>query len=79
MVEVIWKGKGPAQRIHDRLKQGSDNYPLKPNAQVTTNPMRTITTIHYGASQAPSDRGFGEHNPVAALERAKAALKGEQK
>jgi hypothetical protein len=78
MVEVKWSNdRSPAQRIQDRLKQGTDNYPLKPNAQVTTNPTRTITTIHYGASQAPSDRGHGEHDPVAALERAKAALKGD--
>jgi hypothetical protein len=78
MVEVKWSdNRSPAQRIQDRLKQGTDNYPLKPNAQVTTNPMRTITTIHFGASQAPSDRGFGEHDPVAALARATAELKGK--
>jgi hypothetical protein len=59
MVEVIWKGKGPAQRIHDRLKQGSDKYPLKPNASVTTNPTRCITQVYYGSSQAPSDKGHG--------------------
>jgi hypothetical protein len=76
MVEVRWRdGRGnPAQRIHDRLSQGTDNYPLAPSAQTTTNPTRCITTIHYGASQS-SDRGHGNGpDPVAAAIAAKGGI-----
>jgi hypothetical protein len=67
MVEVRWRdGRGnPAQRIQDRLAQGSDNYPLTPSAQTTTNPTRCVTTVYFGASQAPSDRGHGPDEVLA--------------
>jgi hypothetical protein len=59
MVEVKWSGnRGPAQRIHDRLAQGSDKYPLKPDAETVTQ-QQTRTKIYYGSSQAPSVRGHG--------------------
>jgi hypothetical protein len=69
MTEVKWRdNRSPAQRIHQRLAQGSDNYPLKPSAQTTTNPTRCVTTVYFGASQAPSDGGHGSnHDPVAAV------------
>jgi hypothetical protein len=68
MVEVKWSdNRSPAQRIQDRLKQGTDNYPLKPNAGTVTQ-QQTVTKIYYGSSQSNSDRGHGpsEPDPVAA-------------
>jgi hypothetical protein len=74
MVEVRWNGRGPAQRIHDRLAQGKDAYPLKPSAQTETHHI-TRTKIYYGASQAPSDRGDGTGpDPVAAAIASKGGI-----
>jgi hypothetical protein len=67
MVEVKWSNnRGPAQRVHDRLAQGKDAYPLKPSAQTETHHI-TRTKIYYGSSQAPSDKGHGTtHDAVDA-------------
>jgi hypothetical protein len=71
MATVIYKGKSEAERIRDRLKNASGR--LGPDSVVETNPVRTITsTFHSAAHVSPSKY---EHDPVAALARAKAALK----
>jgi hypothetical protein len=70
---VIYRGKGEAERIRDRL--GNVHGTLKPNSVVETNPVRTITsTYHTAAHVSPSKY---EHDPVAALERLKAGMKGD--
>jgi len=77
MTEVKWRdNRGPAQRIHDRLAQGKDAYPLRASAQVETHPTRTVTTVYYGASQAPSDRGHGPaHDEVSAFVASKGGVR----
>ena len=76
MTEVKWRdNRGPAQRIHDRLAQGKDAYPLRANAQVETHPTRTVTTVYFGASQAPSDRGHGAPDEVSAFVASKGGVR----
>jgi hypothetical protein len=73
MATVIYKGKSEAERIRDRL--GNVHGSLKPNSVVETNPVRTITsTYHTAAHVSPSKY---EHDPVTALARATAELKGK--
>jgi hypothetical protein len=49
-------GRGPAQRIHDKLKPSCPDYAQRPidrlaaNAEAETVPTRTVTTIYYGGS-----------------------------
>ena len=73
MVEVKWSGnRGPAERVQDRLKQVTGG--LKPSAQTETHHV-TRTTIYYGSSQAPSDRGYSSsHDPVAAAIASKGGI-----
>jgi hypothetical protein len=76
MVEVLYRGKGEGQRVRDELK----NKPSARANSVTEQVHRTIVTVYHSGSAAPSDRGFGGgggHDPVAASERATAALKGK--
>jgi hypothetical protein len=71
MVEVRWNGRGPAQRVQDRLKQVTDG--LKPSAQTEMHHI-TRTTIYYGSSQSPS-RGYGSGpDPVAAAIASKGGI-----
>jgi hypothetical protein len=73
MATVIYKGKSEAERIRDRLNNVHGK--LKPNSVVETVPTRTVTsTYHAAAHVSPSKY---EHDPVAALAKARAALKGE--
>jgi hypothetical protein len=70
---VIYRGKGEAERIRDRLNNVHGS--LKPNSVVETVPTRCVTsTYHTAAHVSPSKY---EHDPVAALERANAQLKGK--
>jgi hypothetical protein len=73
MVEVRYQGKSEPQRVRDELK----NKPSLRANSITEQVQRTIVTVYHGASQAASDRGYGGHDPVGALQRANAALKGE--
>jgi len=73
MVEVIYQGKPEPQRVRDELK----NKPSLRANSITEQVHRTIVTVYHGANQAPSDVGYGGHDPVGALARAKAALRGE--
>jgi len=55
MVEVKWNtdhhlGANAEQRIKNRLKPSS---PTGGQEQKETNPVRTVTTVLYGGSQAP--------------------------
>lgn len=52
MPNVIYHGKGPAERINDRLKSSS---PEGYAHSVTTTPTRTVTCIYHGGFQ--SQRG----------------------
>jgi hypothetical protein len=70
---VIYRGKGEAERIRDRLNNVHGS--LKPNSVVETNPMRCVTsTYHTAAHVSPSKY---EHDPIGALERLKAEMKGK--
>jgi hypothetical protein len=58
MVEVIYRdGRGPAQRIADRLKPSCPDYAKRPGDHITANveetcsPTRTVTTVYNGGSQ----------------------------
>jgi hypothetical protein len=73
MPTVIYRGKSEAERIRDRLNNVHGS--LKPNSVVETVPTRTVTsTYHAAAHVSPSKY---QHDPVAALERAKSAIKGD--
>jgi hypothetical protein len=55
MPEVKYNGKGPQERINDRLRSSGGQYQgyehLMANVHTETNPTRTHTHIHHGASQ----------------------------
>lgn len=54
MAEVRYSGKGPAERIADRLKPTCpeyNRYPLTPDAQKETVPTRTVTDCFSSGSQ----------------------------
>jgi hypothetical protein len=73
MPTVIYRGKSEAERIRDRLN--NVHGPLNPNNVVETVPTRTITSTYHAAAHVPPTKY--DHDPVAALERATAALKGK--
>ena len=51
MVEVKWSdGRGPAQRIADRLKPSGG----QGDVRAETQPTRTVTTVHFAGQQAAS-------------------------
>lgn len=63
MPEVVYRdGRGPAERIQDRLRPSCPDYARRPQdrvaaqAETQTTPNRCVTTIYYGASQ-------GQHGP----------------
>jgi hypothetical protein len=70
MVEVRYQGKSEPQRVRDELK----NKPSLRASSITEQTHRTIVTVYHASSQAVSDRGYAAHDPIGALERAKAAL-----
>jgi hypothetical protein len=65
MVDVVWKGKGPAQRIQDRLRCSSPDSAkrvedYRPSQAGTENvPNRTITHIYYPGNQAANTKKGG--------------------
>jgi len=73
MPQVIYKGKSEAERIRDRLNNVHGS--LKPNNVVETIPNRTITSTYHAAGHVSPSKY--EHDPVAVLAKANAALKGE--
>jgi hypothetical protein len=54
MPEIKYHGKGPVERIHDRLKPSCADYgkfePLMANVSTETNPTRTVHGIRHGGS-----------------------------
>jgi len=57
MPQVIYRdGRGPAQRIADRLRSSSPSQAVGSDAQSTTQPTRTITNVYYAASQQGGQR-----------------------
>jgi hypothetical protein len=54
MPQVIYRGKGEAERIRDRLNNVHGN--LRPNSVVETNPVRTITSTYHSAGHVAVKR-----------------------
>jgi hypothetical protein len=57
MTEIVYRdGRGPVQRINDRLRPSCPDNARRPidslaaNAEAETVPTRTVTTIYYGGS-----------------------------
>jgi hypothetical protein len=70
-MEVIYRTKSEPQRVRDELK----NKPSARANSITEQTHRTIVTVYHAGSAAPSDKGYGGHDPVAAAVAAKGGVR----